>query len=86
MNHVLLDQLAGVMYSLAYRLRCKHYFCHLDTWKVCKECGEGGVGGYSPGQCILHDSTTTTCSNTHITYITVNVPDPNVQNNTVIVS
>jgi hypothetical protein len=22
------------------------------------ECGEGGVSGYSPGQCILHDRTT----------------------------
>jgi hypothetical protein len=26
------------------------------------EGGEGGVGGYSPGQCILHDSATTTYS------------------------
>jgi len=61
-------------------------FLYLDTWKVFKECGEGGVGGYSPGQCILHDSATTTCSNTHITYITVNVPAPNVPNSTAIVS
>jgi len=27
-------------------------FPYLDTWKVFKECGEGGVGGYSPGQCM----------------------------------
>ena len=74
-------------------------FSYLDTWKVFKECGEGGVGGHSPGQCILHDSattttitttntttTTTTCSKTRITYITVNVPPPDVQNSTAIVS
>ena len=35
-------------------------FPYFDTWKVFKECGEGGVGGYLPGQCILHDSATTT--------------------------
>jgi len=29
-------------------------FPYLDTWKLFKECGDGGVGGYSPGQCILH--------------------------------
>ena len=46
-------------------------FPYLDTWKVFKECGEAGVGGYSLGQCILHDSATTTCSKTLITYITV---------------
>ena len=35
------------------------------------------MGGYSPGQCILHDSAaTTTCSKTLITYITVTVPAP----------
>jgi len=45
-------------------------FPYLDTWNVCKECGEGGVGGYSPDQCKLLDSATTTCSITHITYIT----------------
>ena len=37
-------------------------FPYLDTWKVFKECGEGGMGGYSPGQCILHYSATTMCS------------------------
>jgi len=37
-------------------------FPYFDTWKVFKECGEGGVGGYLPGQCILHDSATTTRS------------------------
>jgi len=37
-------------------------FPYLDTWKVFKECGEGGVGGYLTGLCILHDSATTTCS------------------------
>ena len=44
-------------------------FPYLDTWKVFKECSEGGVGGYSPGQGILHDSATTTCSKTLMTYI-----------------
>jgi len=28
-NRVLRNQLAGVMHSLTYRLRCKQYFCHL---------------------------------------------------------
>jgi len=58
-------------------------FPYLDT---CKECGVGGVGVYSPGQCILHDSATTTCSKTLTTYITVTVPAPDVQNSTAIVS
>jgi len=44
------------------------------------------VGGYSPGQCILHDSATITCSKTPITYITVTVPAPDVQNSRAIVS
>jgi len=61
-------------------------FPYLDAWKVFKECGEGGVGGYSPGQCILHDSATTTCSKTLITYITVTVLAPDVQNSRAIVS
>ena len=50
------------------------------------ECGECGVGGYSPGQCKLHDSATSTCSKPIITYITVTVPAPDVQKNTAIVS
>ena len=93
-------QLAGdVLNLVAYHLRCKHYFCHLtcppiyrqsfpylDTWKVFKECGEAGVGGYSPGSCILHDSATTMCSKTLVPYITVTVPAPDIQNSTVIVS
>ena len=58
---------------------------YLNTWKVFKECREGGVGGYSPGQCVLHDSATTTCSKTLITYITVTVLAPDVQNSTAIV-
>jgi len=33
-----------------------------------------------PGQCILHNPATTTCSKTLITYITVTVPAPDVQN------
>ena len=44
------------------------------------------MGGYSPGQCILHDSASTTCSNTLITYITVTVPASDVQNSKAIVS
>jgi len=63
-------------------------FPYLDTWEVFKECGEGGAGGYLPGKCILHDSaatTTTTCSKTLITYITVTVLTPDFQNSMVIV-
>jgi len=99
-NRVLRNQLAGDVFNLvAYRLHCKRNFLppdsptqlqtvqfpYLDTWKVFKECGEGGVGGYSPGQCILHDSATNTCSKILITYITVTVPAPDVQNSTAIV-
>ena len=62
-------------------------FPYPDSWEVFKECGEGGVGGYSPGQCILHDSaTTTTCSKTLITYITVTVPARDIQNSRATVS
>jgi len=61
-------------------------FPYQDTSKAFKECGEGGVGGYSPGQCVLHDPATTSCSKTLITYITVTVPAPDVQNSTAIVS
>ena len=46
----------------------------------------GGVGGYSPGQCILHESGIATCSKTLITCSTVTVPAPDVQNSTAIVS
>jgi hypothetical protein len=61
-------------------------FPYLNTWDVFKECEEGGVGGYSPGQCIPHDSATTVCSKTLVTYITVTVSAPNVQNSKAIVS
>ena len=61
-------------------------FPYLDTWEVFKECREGGVGGYSPGQCILHDSATAMCSKTLITYITATVSAPDVQNSRAIVS
>jgi len=44
------------------------------------------VIGYSPGQCIKHDSATATCSKTPITCIKVTVPAPDVQNSTAIVS
>jgi hypothetical protein len=44
------------------------------------------VGGYSPGQSILNDSATNTCSKTPITCITETVPAPNVQNSMAIVS
>jgi len=40
------------------------------------------VVGYSPGPCILHDSATTTCSKSLITYITVTVPPADVRNST----
>jgi len=39
-----------------------------------------------PVYCILHDSATTTCSKILITYITVTVPAPDVQNSMAIVS
>ena len=55
-------------------------FPYLDTWKVFKECGVGGVGGYSPDLYKLHDSAATTCLKTLTTYITVTVPAPDVQN------
>jgi len=45
-----------------------------------------GVVGYSPGQSILHESATTRRLKTPITYITVTVPAPDVQNSTAIVS
>jgi len=44
------------------------------------------VGGYSPGQCMLHDSAATTCPKTLITSITVTVTTPDFQNSTAIVS
>ena len=44
------------------------------------------MGGYSPGQCIVHDSATTMCLKTLITYITVTVLAPDVQNSTAMVS
>ena len=46
----------------------------------------GGMGAYSAGQCILHDTGATACSKTLITYIAVTVPAPDVQNSTAIVS
>jgi len=61
-------------------------FPYHATWKVFKLCGAGEVGGYAPGQCILHDSATTTCSKTPITYITVTVLAPDVQSSMAIVS
>jgi len=45
-----------------------------------------GVVGYSPGQGILHESATATRSKTPITYITVTVLAPDVQNSRAIVS
>jgi hypothetical protein len=47
---------------------------------VFTESGEVGVGGCSPGQCILNDSVTTMSSNTLITYIAVTPPAASVQN------
>jgi len=88
-----------VLNLVAYRSRCKHYlppdsptqlqtvqFPFLDTWKVYKECGEGGLGGHLPGQCILHDSANTTRAKTLVIYITVTVPAADVQNSMTIVS
>jgi hypothetical protein len=71
---------------LAPDLHTQLQFPYLDTWEVFKECREGGVGGYSPGQCILHDSATTTCLKTLITYITATVSAPDVRNSRAIVS
>jgi len=88
-----------VLSLVAYLSRCKHYlppdlptqlqtvqFPFPNTWNVFKECGEGGVGGYLPGQCILHESTKTTHAETLVIYITVTVPAADVQNSTAIVS
>jgi len=61
-------------------------FPYLDTWEVRNAGQVGWVGGYLPGQCILHDSATTVCSKTLITYITVTVLAPDFQNITAIVS
>ena len=92
-NHVLRTSWR-MMYSVVYRLRCKHYFCHLTRPPSFRQSSfristlgkylrnAEKRGGYSPGQCILHDSATTTCSKTLVTYITVNVPAPDVKNNT----
>ena len=44
------------------------------------------VGIHLAVYCILHDSATTTCSKTHITYITVTVTAPIIQNRTAKVS
>jgi hypothetical protein len=74
-NGVLRNQLVGdVLNLVAYRLLFVPadsptqletvQFPYLNTWKVFKECGEGVVGGYSPGQCILHYSATNTCLKT----------------------
>ena len=60
-------------------------FPYHEASMVFKECGVGGVGGYSLGRCIRHDSATTTCSKTLITYITVTVAAPDVQNSAAIV-
>jgi len=84
-------QLAGDVLNLeAYRLHCKHYFCHLTRppiyRQVFKDCEEGGVGGYSLGPCILLDAATTMCSKTLIPCITVTVSAPDVQSSTAIVS
>ena len=95
------DQLTGDVLSLvAYRLRCKHYYCHLtrppsyrqSSFRIStlvrylRNAVNVGRVGNSPGQCILPDSATTTCSKTLITYITVTVPAPDVQNSKAIVS
>ena len=61
-------------------------FSYLDIGEVFKECGEGVVGGNKLGQFILHDSATTTCSKTLMTYITVAAPASDVQKITAIVS
>jgi hypothetical protein len=79
-------QLAGDVLSLvAYRLLCKHYYCHLTRppsyrqssfrittlGRYLRNAVKVGRVGNSPCQCILPDSATTTCSKTRITYITM---------------
>jgi hypothetical protein len=51
------------------------HFPYLDTWKVFKECGEGGVGIRLTSVC---DSANTTRSKTLIAYINVTVSARNV--------
>jgi hypothetical protein len=50
-------------------------FPYLDTWKVFKECGEGGVGIYLAS---VYDSVNTTCSKILITNTRLTVPAVNV--------
>jgi hypothetical protein len=50
-------------------------FPYLDTWKVRKECAEGGVGNCPASVC---DSANTTSSKTHISSVGVTMPAPNV--------
>jgi hypothetical protein len=45
-------------------------FPYLDTWKVFKECGEGGLGIRLAS---IYDSANTIGSKTHITYFRVTV-------------
>jgi hypothetical protein len=55
--------------------QCAVQFQYLDTWKVFKECGEGGVG-----ICLasVYGSANTTSSKTLITYVRVTMPAPDV--------
>jgi len=93
-------QLPGDVLSLvAYRLRCKHYYCYLTRppsyrqssfristlGRYLRNAVKVGWVGNSPGQCILPDSTTTTFSKTLITYIAVTVLAPDVENSKSIV-
>jgi len=91
---VLRKQLAGdVLNLVAYRLRCKHYFCHLtrppsckraqfpyhNTSMVFKESGEGMASVYCMIQILLRVKKPLSLT------ITVTVPAPDVQNSTAIV-
>jgi hypothetical protein len=69
-------RLQGVISLVAvYSIHGTVQFPYLDTWKVFKECGEGGVGIRLASVC---DSANTTSSKTLVTYIRVTVPAPNV--------
>jgi hypothetical protein len=92
------DQQAGdVLKLVAYRLRCKNYFCHLTRSRSYRQSSFriSTLGRYlrNAGKVvwvgirlssILHDSTT--CSKTLITYITPTVSARDVQNSRAIVS
>jgi hypothetical protein len=82
-NRVLRNQLAGdILNLMAYNLRCKHYFCHLNRPPSYRQCNFriSKLGRY------LRNAGKVGCSKTLINYMTVTLLDPDVQNSTAIFS